>query len=194
QGQAAKQLVGYVVSANGELDPAVLRAFLSEELPHYMIPSRFVQLEQLPLTTVGKIDRAALVATEQEEDVQVEVAYVPPSTDTERTVAAVFAQVLERDEIGAQHNFFTLGGSSLQAARAVLRLRQALGVEFPLRLLYANPTVAAFAAAVQAPELQADGDGTSAAASVAVGELPPRPAQRLREVLLTGVTGFFGAF
>src|SRR2546423_15143156 len=141
QGQAAKQLIGYVVSANGELDPAVLRAFLSEELPHYMIPSRFVQLEQLPLTTVGKIDRAALVATEQEEDVQVEVAYLPPSTDTERTVAAVFAQVLERDEIGAQHNFFALGGSSLQAARAVLRLRQGLRVEFPLRLLYANPTV-----------------------------------------------------
>jgi len=195
QGETAKQLVGYVVSGNGELDPTALRSFLSEELPHYMIPSRFVQLDQLPLTTVGKIDRAALAgATDQEEEAEAEVEYVAPATEAEREVAAVFAEVLERDRVGAQDSFFALGGSSLQAAKAVLRLRQVLEVEFPLRLLYANPTVAAFAAAVQAPELQADGDGTSAAASVAVGELPPRPALRLREVLLTGVTGFFGAF
>jgi thioester reductase-like protein len=183
------------VSANGELDPAQLRSFLSEELPHYMIPSRFVQLEQLPLTTVGKIDRAALAtATDQDEEAEAEAEYVAPATDTEREVAAVFAEVLERDQVGAQDSFFALGGSSLQAAKAVLRLRQTLGIEFPLRLLYANPTVAAFAAAVQAPELQPDGDGTSAGASVAIGELPPRAAHRDRQVLLTGVTGYFGAF
>jgi thioester reductase-like protein len=173
----------------------VLRSFLSEELPHYMIPSRFVQLEQLPLTTVGKIDRAALAtAIDQDEEAEAEAEYVEPATDTEREVAVVFAEVLERDRVGAQDSFFALGGSSLQAAKAVLRLRQALGIEFPLRLLYANPTVAGFAAAVQAPELQPDGDGTSAGASVAIGELPPRPAHRDRQVLLTGVTGYFGAF
>src|SRR5205085_7929631 len=193
QGDAKKQLVGYVASADGELDPTALRSFLGEELPHYMIPSRFVQLEQLPLTRVGKIDRAALADAGDEEEAEEQPEYVEPATETERRVAAVFAEVLERDRVGAQDSFFALGGSSLQAAKAVLRLRQVLGVEFPLRLLYAHPTVAAFAAAVETPAPRADGDGLPAA-GVALGELPPRPAERFREVLLTGVTGFFGAF
>src|SRR5919201_3139050 len=69
QGQGSgRRLVGFLVSADGELDRAGLRSFLSEELPHYMIPSRFVQLERLPLTPVGKIDRGALPATAEEED------------------------------------------------------------------------------------------------------------------------------
>src|ERR671931_647737 len=119
-----------------------------------MIPSRFVQLEQLPLTTVGKIDRAALAAaTDEDEEAEAEAEYVAPATDTEREVAAVFAEVLERDRVGAQDSFFALGGSSLQAAKAVLRLRQVLGIELPLR-----------------------------------------PGHRGREIFLTGVTGYFGAF
>src|SRR5256714_36654 len=192
QGETAKQLVGYVVSADGELDPSRLRSFLSEELPHYMIPSRFVQLEQLPLTRVGKIDRAAL-ADPDEEEVEEQPDYVEPATEIERQVAAVFAEALERERVGALDSFFALGGSSLQAAKAVLRLRQVLGVEFPLRLLYAHPTVASFAAALEAPAPEAEGDGLPAA-DVAIGDLPTRAAQRFREVLLTGVTGFFGAF
>src|ERR671936_817643 len=63
---SARRLVGFIVSADGELDSVALRSFLSDELPHYMIPSRFVQLNQLPLTPIGKIDRAALPRDELE--------------------------------------------------------------------------------------------------------------------------------
>ncbi len=139
-GAGGKQLVGYVVSADGQLDLAALRTFLSEELPHYMIPSRFVQLEALSLTSVGKIDRAALPAAAPEEPAD-EPAHVPPSTPTEQRVAAIFAEILGRDEIGAHDNFFTLGGSSLQAARAVLQLREAFSVEVAVRDFYAAPRV-----------------------------------------------------
>src|SRR5437588_9277147 len=141
QGEAAKQLVGYVVSADGELDPAGLRSFLSEELPHYMIPSRFVQLEQLPLTSVGKLDRPALAqAVPDDGDVE-EPDHVPPSTLTEKLVAAIVEPILGRERVGAQDNFFALGGTSLQAARSVLQLREQLGIEIAVRDFYAAPRV-----------------------------------------------------
>jgi acyl carrier protein len=149
EGPGTKHLVGYVVAADGELDPAALRSFLSDELPHYMIPSRFVQLEQLPLTPVGKIDRAALPQATSDGGEGEQPEYVPPRTPTERRVAAVFARILERERVGAQDDFFRLGGTSLQAARAALELRWELGVELAVRDLYASPGVADVAHAIE---------------------------------------------
>jgi nonribosomal peptide synthetase DhbF len=179
EGPSMKHLVGYVVSADGELDPAGLRSFLSDELPHYMIPSRFVQLEQLPLTPVGKIDRAALPQSAADGGEGEQPKHVPPRTPTERRVAAVFAQILERERIGAQDDFFGLGGTSLQAARAVLQLRRALGVEIAVRDFYAAPRVADVAHAIEHARVQQE-DGASdleAAPQVQEPTLGPRADQ-----------------
>src|SRR5256714_457539 len=107
-----------------------------------MIPSRFVQLEQLPLTSVGKIDRPALPQAEPDGGEAEEPEHVAPSTLTEKLVAAIFEEILGRERVGAQDNFFALGGTSLQAARSVLQLHEQLGVEIAVRDFYASPRVA----------------------------------------------------
>ncbi|MEO3807789.1 amino acid adenylation domain-containing protein [Sphaerisporangium sp. B11E5] len=135
-------LVAYVV---GDADPAGLRAALAERLPAYMIPSIFLPLESLPLTPNGKIDRKALPRPELPESGSGEA----PRTAAERHVAEVFAEVLELGTVGVRDDFFLLGGHSLLAAKAAARLTARLGVEVPVQALFARPTVAAFAAAVE---------------------------------------------
>ena len=144
----AKQLVGYLVPADGEVDASAVRARLADELPPYMIPSRFLTLDALPLTPVGKIDRAALPAP-----VQMGAAtrrYAAPRTPAEELVCDVFARVLKLDRVGAEADFFALGGTSLDAARAVQELRAATARDVPLRLLYTRSTVALLAEALEA--------------------------------------------
>ncbi|MFC6079650.1 amino acid adenylation domain-containing protein [Sphaerisporangium aureirubrum] len=135
-------LVAYLV---GTADPGDLRGALAERLPAYMIPTVFVPLEALPLTPNGKIDRKALPRPELPEA----GSGAAPRTAAERQVAEVFAEVLKLDAVGADDDFFLLGGHSLLAAKAAARLTARLGVEVPVQALFARPTVAAFAAAVQ---------------------------------------------
>src|SRR5437588_7986209 len=182
QGEAAKQLVGFVVSSDGELDQDVLRAFLSDELPHYMIPSRFVQLEQLPLTSVGKIDRAALAITTDQDGDADQPAFVAPSTLTEKQVAAIFTEILDQEEIGIHDNFFTVGGTSLQAARAVLQLRQQLGVEGAVRDFYAAPRIADVAQIVDQARGPEDGAAELDARRREIEELRARLAEAEAEL------------
>ncbi len=125
-----------------------LRARLAETLPDAMVPSQFVLLDRLPLTTSGKLDRRAL--PDPEADGPSATAYVAPATATEQAVAAVWADVLGRDRVGAADNFFDLGGHSLLGMQAVARLRGALGQALPLRILFEAQTVAAFSACVDA--------------------------------------------
>jgi len=122
-----------------------LRQFLEDRLPAHMMPSAFVALEALPLTPNGKVDRAALPAPDQPRP-RTGDAFVAPRTPTEAVVAATFAQVLGVDQVGVQDSFFELGGHSLLATQVVSRLRDALEVEVPLRLLFEEPTAAGLAA------------------------------------------------
>ena len=121
-----------------------LRQFLEDRLPAHMMPSAFVALEALPLTPNGKVDRAALPAPGQARP-RTGDAFVAPRTPTEGVVAATFAQVLGVDQVGVQDSFFELGGHSLLATQVVSRLRDALEVEVPLRLLFEEPTAAGLA-------------------------------------------------
>ncbi|GAA1263709.1 hypothetical protein GCM10009677_14200 [Sphaerisporangium rubeum] len=149
-------LVAYVV---GAADPGDLRAALAARLPSYMVPSILVPLTALPLTPNGKIDRKALPEPEPPES----GAGAAPRTVVERQVAEVFAEVLERDTVGAGDDFFLLGGHSLLAAKAAARLTARLGVEVPVQALFARSTVTGLAAAVRDLEVS----------SVPLG---PRPA------------------
>ncbi|HLL85279.1 MAG TPA: phosphopantetheine-binding protein, partial [Longimicrobium sp.] len=141
-------LVGYVVAAGAAPGADVLRAHLLERLPPHMVPGAFVSLERLPRTATGKVDRGALP---QPGIGGSEKGYVAPRTPTEGALAGIWADVLEIDRVGVHDNFFELGGHSLLAMMISSRVRESLGMELPLSLLFQSPTVAQLAAELATP-------------------------------------------
>jgi amino acid adenylation domain-containing protein len=139
-----KRLVAYVVP-NQEVETqhflSLVRRFLKEKLPDYMIPSAFVMLKALPLTPNGKVDRRALPAPDTSQR-SLEEGFVVPRTASEEILAAIWAEVLGVERVGIHDNFFELGGNSLLATQVISRLREAFHVELPLRSLFEEPTVA----------------------------------------------------
>jgi amino acid adenylation domain-containing protein len=138
-----KRLVAYVV---GEVEVDALRTHVAASLPEYMVPGAFVVLDRMPLTPNGKFDRQALPAPESGAFVSRE--YAAPQGETEVALAAIWSELLGRDQVGRHDHFFELGGHSLLAVQMVSRLRQRLGVELPLRALFARPTLEGLAGAV----------------------------------------------
>lgn len=102
-----------------------------------MAPSVFVVLENLPVTAGGRLDRASLPEPEFDDD-----SYQAPRNDTERVLAEAFAEVLERDRVGIDEDFFDLGGNSLRAIRLVGLIRAELKQEVSIRTLFAARTIA----------------------------------------------------
>ncbi|MEO5730142.1 MAG: amino acid adenylation domain-containing protein, partial [Byssovorax sp.] len=143
-----KRLVAYVVAAGAAPSSAELVAHLEARLPAYMVPSAFVSLEAIPLTANGKVDRRALHAPDLAASEA--RAHVAPRGPVEEGLAAIFAEVLRREDVGARDGFFELGGHSLLAAQAIARVRAAFGVELPLRAIFEAPTVAELGARVEA--------------------------------------------
>ncbi|WNG36167.1 amino acid adenylation domain-containing protein [Archangium violaceum] len=137
-----KRLVAYVTSSTQAPSAAVLRAYLKEHLPEYMVPSAFVALEQLPLTPSGKVDRKALPVPEATVS---NAEYIAPRTPTEEQLATIWAEVLSVPRVGAEDNFFELGGHSLMATQVISRLRSAFAVELPVRALFEASTLSALA-------------------------------------------------
>ncbi|HEV2800655.1 MAG TPA: amino acid adenylation domain-containing protein [Pyrinomonadaceae bacterium] len=153
----AQTLVAYFA---GEADPAELREHAGQQLPSYMIPQRFVRLDALPLTANGKLDRRALPAPDEVEATQASANYNPPRTPTEEIICNVWAEVLGRERVGVDEDFFTLGGHSLLATQVVSRVRSVFGVEVALRVLFETPTAEALAAEVE--RLRDAGNGAGA--------------------------------
>ena len=140
-----QQLVAYVSPVRDQSpEPKELRAFLNQRLPEYMVPAHFVFLESLPLTPNGKIDRKAL-RDPSHEGVPPTVAFVAPRTETEKTLAAIWLELLKLDQIGVNDSFFELGGHSLLAIRAVSRIRDLFEVDLPAQILFENSTIAELA-------------------------------------------------
>ncbi|MFE6182996.1 amino acid adenylation domain-containing protein [Streptomyces sp. NPDC056465] len=125
-----------------------LRDALLEELPEYMVPSSFTQLDSLPLNRNQKIDRAALEALVLADDSTPAGSRLAPRTELEATVAEVFAEVLGLNSVSVDDDFFALGGHSLLATRLWSRLRSVLGTEFGLRQILDSPTAAGLAASL----------------------------------------------
>ncbi|HZI04645.1 MAG TPA: amino acid adenylation domain-containing protein, partial [Archangium sp.] len=145
-----KRLVAYVVAREGQpAEASALRTWLKGKLPEYMVPSAFVLLEALPLTSSGKVDREALPQPGSEHQPSSE-SQVAPRTPLETALAAMWTELLELERVGVQDNFFELGGHSLLATQVASRIRATFGVELPLRTLFEAPTVEALAARVEA--------------------------------------------
>ena len=145
-----KRLAAYVVCSQGQ-EPSVgeLRRFLRERLPDYMVPSHFVFLDQLPLNTNGKVDRSALPEPDRTR-LESGEGYVAPRTETEQILAGIWADLLHVEQVGIFDDFFELGGHSLLAMRITSRVREAFGVEVPLRAFFLTPNVEGLAQAVEA--------------------------------------------
>ncbi|MEU7765424.1 amino acid adenylation domain-containing protein [Nocardia sp. NPDC049190] len=144
----ATALVSYVLPrAGADVETGVLTEFLAASLPAYMIPAAIMVLDEIPLTPVGKLDRAVLP-----EPIFAARAFRAPSTPVEEIVAEVFAVLLvpEADgRVGADDDFFELGGNSLLAAQAAARIGSALDLRVPVQLLFEATTVAALAQRVE---------------------------------------------
>ncbi len=159
---AERRLVAYIVAA-GDACPSddELREFLGAFLPEHLVPSRHIELDALPLTQHGKLDRDALPAPV--EAVAEQPAGRRPSTRVEVGTAAVVAELLEVDvdELGMDQNFFLLGGHSMLGAQLIVRLESLFDVEISLRYLFDHPTLTAIAAEVErqlAADRRAAGD------------------------------------
>ena len=140
-----KRLVAYVVPRKAqETGPGDLRRFMKEQLPDYMVPAAFVLLDALPLTTNGKVDRAALPPPE-EVCVQRDTVYEAPRSHVEQAIAAVWQEVLGVKTVGIHDNFFDLGGQSLLLAKVWSKLRGQFQREPTMLDLFHYPTIAALA-------------------------------------------------
>ncbi|MFI6688489.1 amino acid adenylation domain-containing protein [Streptomyces sp. NPDC050485] len=186
---AGRQLVGYLVPVRNagvdadDIDLAAgvsvgeVRRFAADRLPEFMVPAVFVVLDRLPLTPNGKLDRAALPEPEFGAD-----RYRAPQSPTEEILAAVYAEVLGVDRVGADDDFFTVGGDSIRSIQVVSRAR-ARGVEVSPRQIFEARTVAALARLASARRQPAGGAVLEEFDGGGVGRMPLPPIDRqLREL------------
>src|SRR6266566_4849023 len=167
-GSGGAQLVGYVVAAAGRaVDAPALRAHVGSRLPDYMVPSAIVELDRLPLTANGKLDRGALPAPEY----RGRVGGGLPRTPQEEVLCALFAEVLGVAGVGIEDNFFALGGDSIVSIQLVSRARKA-GLVITPRAVFEHQTVAGLAGVASVI------GETSGAADIAIGGLAPTPIMR----------------
>ncbi|MGD2087718.1 MAG: amino acid adenylation domain-containing protein [Candidatus Aminicenantes bacterium] len=120
-----------------ELDTLVLKKYLSAHLPDYMIPSYFLPVNEIPLTSNGKIDRNALAKIELKTHDQ----YVPPETELEKMIADAWKEVLNLEKVGIDSNFFDLGGNSLKMITVNKKLKAKLGIEVPVMVTFEHTTI-----------------------------------------------------
>ncbi|OJF15670.1 Non-ribosomal peptide synthetase [Couchioplanes caeruleus subsp. caeruleus] len=201
-GPGDRRLVAFVCTGGAPVVPDELRTGLGRALPAYMVPSRFITLDRLPVAPSGKTDRKALAARAAELPTQPEDADAArPLGETERRVAAVWAGLLPGARIGPDTDFFSVGGHSLLAVRMRQALEEEFGVDLPLSALLAAPTLAGMATRVdgiRAGRDEDDGPDLWADTRLLDGlqPSPVRVADPLvaRTVLLTGVTGFLGGY
>ena len=204
-----KRLVAYITSSLAKDSQTAiipeLRNLIQEKLPDYMMPSAFVILDELPLTPNGKLDRRSLPVVDPERPI-LDQEFISPHTPLEIELAQLWSLVLHVHPIGVKDNFFDLGGNSLLAIQLLFRVRQALNVDLPLRILLEDPTIAHLA---QAVELFRNSSTASGVEAMTVQELLAEavldptiqaisPQVKLdvepNAIFLTGATGFLGAF
>ncbi|MEI6286441.1 MAG: amino acid adenylation domain-containing protein [Bacillota bacterium] len=146
-------LVAYVVSPE-QLDFEKLRSQLAEQLSEYMIPARFMQIEAIPLTANGKIDKRALPEPVSQSSNQ----YVAPTNAVETSLVKLWQELLDVELIGATDNFFNLGGHSLKLATMVGRIHQEFAVKIPLADVFVNATVRQLAQLISERMFEANGE------------------------------------
>ncbi|MFI9262188.1 amino acid adenylation domain-containing protein [Streptomyces sioyaensis] len=196
-GDGKRLITGYIPAAEDSAAPASVRAALHRSLPSFMVPSVYVPLTSFPMTPSGKVDRAAIARSQPPVSAR-PAANAPYATATQQRIAGECARILGVDVVGANDDFFEQGGDSLLAVQLALALSTELNVRVPMNAVFRAPTPHALAQLVDSLEAHPN--------APQLGDdllLPPdiTPATDLvtataepRIVLLTGATGFLGAF
>jgi acyl carrier protein len=140
--EGEKHLYVYLVSEK-ELSALELKSYLSGKLPEYMIPSYYVGVDKIPLTTNGKIDRKALDAYGTM--LETGEKYIAPQSDIEKKIADIWKEVLHLDKVGVNVNFFDLGGTSFDSIRLNTKLNTIFNLNEPLMAMFKYTTIRAFA-------------------------------------------------
>ncbi|MCF2146809.1 amino acid adenylation domain-containing protein [Desmonostoc muscorum LEGE 12446] len=182
-----------------------LRTYLKEKLPDYMVPSAFVVMETLPLTPNGKIDRRSLPEPKKERPMLTE-AYVPPSTLLENQLAEIWSQILGIEQVGVEDNFFELGGHSLLTVQLLAQVEEIVHIKLPLFYLLKEPTISGLIKSIdvlQNLDSMKPVEEFTKVDLLAQAVLDPtirpeipfvEPTTEPKHILLTGATGFLGAF
>jgi len=145
-GERARLVVYIVASTEGSPDESTLRSHMRDTLPSHLRPAAYVFVERLPLTPVGKIDRAALPAPSDRAETTDRIDL--PRTETEQAVASVWKEILGCGDVGVNDDFFDIGGHSLLAARVVSRVAARTKAPVSLGLFFERPTIAGLASAI----------------------------------------------
>ncbi len=140
ENKAERSLVAYFVGLEADLDPDTLGAALEKRLPSYMVPRQIMQLQRLPLSVNGKVDRKALPKPGK----QVRV-HVPPATVLEHKLAEIWTELLGVETPSVDTSFFDMGGYSQLAVAMTMTIRERLAVDLPVRSLFESPTIRALA-------------------------------------------------
>lgn len=192
-----RKLIAYVVPTQ---NPSIsdLRIFSLERLPEYAIPSAFILLKTLPLTPNGKIDRQALPAPDSTRP-ELEAVYVAPRTPIEEKLVEIWQELLNLEKVGIQDNFFELGGHSLLITQMLACVQDTFKIELSLHSLFKLPTIANIAQKIQRTTSTKDIPIDLKAEAVLdptihPNELTYKPDNPPTAILLTGATGFLGAF
>ena len=144
--EGKKRLVSYVVGKGQYTRDAVL-SYIKGKLPDYMVPTLWLELDALPLTSNGKIDKKALPDFDFEE--QLKDKYIAPATESEKLLAGIWQEVLKLKDIGVEDNFFDIGGHSLLAVQIITRIESRTGKKFPITILFEHPTIKSLNAFMQ---------------------------------------------
>jgi amino acid adenylation domain-containing protein len=170
----ARRLVAYYVPRAEKPSTSELRSYLAPALPDYMLPAMFVPMKAFPLTNNGKVDRRALPDPETARP-ELSSGFVSPDSEHERTLAAIWQEVLSVSPIGTKDNFFELGGDSIRAI-VVLSKARTHGLNFTLEDLFRTPTISGILCSHQSPA-EANVEGTASPFSMLPEEdrakLPP---------------------
>lgn len=192
------KLIAYVVPTQTS-NISDLRIFCLSKLPEYATPSAFIVLKTLPLTPNGKIDRQALPAPDSTRP-ELKAAYVAPRTPIEKKLVEIWQELLGLEKIGIQDNFFELGGHSLLITQLLVRVRDIFKIEISLHSLFKLPTIANIAQKVQGTQPSTKDTPINLKAEavldqrIAPNGLTYNPDVTPTAILLTGATGFLGAF
>jgi len=137
-------LCAYIVSeTGGSISPGEIRTYLAQQLPDYMVPSYFIQVEEIPLTAGGKVDKKALMKMEGTV-LGIETAYVEPRDDKEKRMADLCKEIFNLEKIGINDNFFSLGATSFNIIQLSNQLQTVFNKEIQVITLFEYPTIASF--------------------------------------------------
>ncbi|MGX7000244.1 amino acid adenylation domain-containing protein [Caballeronia sp. KNU42] len=181
----------YVAETDAALDEDVLRQHVANALPDYMLPAWFMQLDAIPASSSGKVDRKALPAMPRS------TSRSPPRDGVERRIADLWERLLQLNGIGRDDNFFHLGGNSILAVRMQAEARETLGIDFAMSAFYRSSTVASLAAGQQEGMIEL-AIADAATPLVINDPAPPLPEETrtapVGSMLLTGAGGFLGIY